>query len=159
MSWKIRIILSIVTLIVAVFFGAIGGFLGPRLPLHYWGGGILILAALFLPWKVLVWSQEELLKEMKGLEKAVLELSKKQPELTELIEEMEGRGSLKDDEVHTFSDRFLSVRNLSSEAEESLRESLFGGYRRARVVQLIALFIAGIGGSLIAYHLAKIWML
>ena len=154
MNWKIRVTLSIITLLFAVALGAIGGFLGPRLALHYWGFFILILSALFLPWKVLVWSQEDLIKEMKAAEKAIAELIDKQPDLIALIKEMEERGSLKDEEVHEFAERFSTLRTLSDSSGEALRESLFGGYRRARVVQLIGLFIAGMGGSLIASHFA-----
>ncbi len=42
-------------------------------------------------------------------------------------------------------------------AQRALRESLFGGYRRALVVQIIALLLVAVGGSLMAYHVAA-WL-
>ncbi len=157
MSWKTRVVLSVLTAGLALFLGGIGGFMGPKMPIWTWFGLTTTMALLLLPWNTVVFSQEEMLQEMNDLRSAIDELVELQPKLQELHEELDACGPLKQEELLQVAARFEELKTMPKATQLSLREMLFGNYRRALVVQLIAIAIAGLGGSLMAYQLA-LWM-
>lgn len=156
MTWKVRLTLSIFTAIGAVAFGALGGFLGPKFPGWIWFSFTVVLAIALLPWDAPVFSQEEMLQEMKALDKAIDELVEVQEDLKEMYAELDAQGGLKQAELDQWAYKFTELKTLSSSGQQTLRETMFAAYRRALVVQVIALVVAGIGGALLAHTFARL---
>lgn len=156
MTWKVRLTLSLFTAVAAVAFGALGGFLGPKLPGWIWFGFTVVLAVMLLPWDAPVFSQEEMLQEMGSLDKAIDELVALQPKLREMHAELDAAGGLKQEELDQWSANFTELKTLSPTSQQAFRETMFAAYRRALVVQVIALAVAGIGGALMAHMFARL---
>ncbi len=162
MTWSLRFILSFITLIIALFFGAFGGFFSnllqrlTRFPLVALPL-ILIAAFLLLPWKELIFSQEELEKNIDDLIESLEETQKMIPQLQELRKEIEEKGGLPQKELDEMIARFQDIRTPSEKATKTLREMLFGEHRRMIVVLVIILFIAGAGGSLLVNYFSQLF--
>lgn len=156
MTWKVRVTLSVFTAGLGMFFGSLGGFLGPKLPIWTWFGLTVVLALLLLPWGNVVFSQEEMLTDMKDLNEALDELMTIQPKLKELHKELDACGGLSQEELLHMAARLDEVKEVSRKSQLSLREALFGYFRRTQATQLIAISIAGLGGAIMAYQLALI---
>jgi cell division protein FtsB len=157
MTLKLRIIISLGILLISLFFGAIGGLLGPKLPIWIWMILVAVLAMLLLPWKNFVWSQEALLQDILAYEKALDELQQTRSQLRELAETLDQSGGLKDAKIQELGEQFTQLQQVSTPAQKVLRESLFGLYRRILAMQIVALVIAAFGSSLMAYYFAQ-WL-
>lgn len=157
MGWQNRVLLSVITAGLGIFLAALGGFLGPKAHVMVWFALTAVLAALLLPWDAVVFSQEDMLQEMKDLDAAIEELAELRPKLQELHAELDACAGLNQEELLAMAARFEEVRSVSDKSQLSLREVLFGNYRRALVVQLIAIAIAGLGGALMAYKMALLF--
>ena len=157
MNWGFRFLLSIATLIIALLFGAFGGFFGGFLRGLLWIPIIWMITFLLLPWKELLFSQEELEKDIKTLNDALQETQEMLPKLEALRLEIEEKEALNQEELDDAITRFQELRTPSVGATRALREMLFGEHRRMVVVLVIILFLAGVGGSLLVPYFERIF--
>lgn len=157
MTWKIRLFLSLITVLLAVLLGGVGGFLGPKLSLWTWLLVLFVAAVLVLPWGSVTFSQEDVLTEIRAFDQAIEELSQRRPQLQELAQELDAERGLNQQQFKELLDRYLEVQRLSEPSQQAMREALFGLYRRTLAVQIVMILMAGIGGALLAFSFTR-WL-
>lgn len=157
MQLQIRLVLTFFTLVGVFMVGAIGAWAGPML--GWWWLLPVVLCAFFfvLPWSPVVWSQEDLLVDMKAFLSATDELAAKRQKVEEMAEELEAAGGLSLEQVQQLGADFEEARTPSLEALKTLRELLFQAHRRMLVVQVLMLLLIALGGSLLTHVLAA-WL-
>lgn len=137
--------------------GFVGGFLGPKLSWWWWISIIFIGATIFLPWKAIVFSQEDLLSDMRSLDQAIQEFSERRARLQELTQELDACGGLKQQQLDQIAARFEEIYTISPASLKALREILFSRYRRAILIPVFMLSVAALGGALLAFSFTK-WL-
>ncbi|HAA56294.1 MAG TPA: hypothetical protein DCE42_16135 [Myxococcales bacterium] len=152
MDWKLRILLGFVILVGAAMLGAAGGFFGRFLPLWGWAIVIPVFSALLLPWKDLVWSQEEIIKDLKQLDEALEHTKTLHEQIKEMRHELEDAGGLSQQELDKVVERYVELRMLPQEHHKTLRELLFGAYRRTLALYILVVVFVGLGGAMLVIH-------
>lgn len=156
LSWKARIVITGLILVLAVGVGFFGGFLGPMLSLSISLPMIAAAGFLFLPWHTPAPAQEDLLQQLGKAQRIFGEMAERQASFAQLQEEIDEAGILGDKEMKAFRERMDSLKELPEKDAIALREILFARERRMRVLFVFVLALAALGGALLVIPFSRL---
>jgi hypothetical protein len=150
MSWKARLVLTLIILLLAVALGLLGAFAGSLLPFYGWLPLIALLGLLLLPWKPAPPAQEDLLLQLRQTAQVFLLFAERQEQISQLLQQIEEEGALDNKRLEKFRLQAEEFMALPPKDAKFLRELLFAEQRRGRAVIPILLVVAAVGGALLS---------